>query len=158
MHSCWSGDDDLNSEKINNWLTLLANFGVVIGLALLVYELGQAQKLAETDAAVRRFDQMQVAQVEMATSDLLAEIRVKALSEGVESLTLVERYRLGQWESSVRLRMRSQYIEYVHGYLDQETAEGIVAAAVNRLPFWEQLGFELGNSEFDSAIKKSAGR
>ncbi len=31
----------MDSEKLNNWLRLLANFGVVIGLALLIYELRQ---------------------------------------------------------------------------------------------------------------------
>jgi len=101
---------------------------------------------------------MQVAQVEMATSEFLAAIRVKALSEGVESLTSVELYKLRQWESAVRLRMRSQYIEYLRGYLDQDTADGIVEAAVYFLPYWEELGYELGNSEFHQAIKKASDR
>ena len=148
----------MNAEKLNRWLTLLANIGVVIGLALLIYEVRQSQNLAETEAAVRRLDQMQVAQVEMATSEFLSAIRVKALSEGVESLTPTELYKLRQWENSVRLRMRSQYIEYVRGYLDQDTANGIVEAAVNWLPYWEELGYELGDREFDQAIKEAAGR
>jgi len=101
---------------------------------------------------------MQVAQVEMATSEFLAAIRVKARSEGVESLTSVELYKLRQWESAVRLRMRSQYIEYVRGYLDQDTADGIIEAAVYFLPYWEELGYELDDSEFNQAIKKAAGR
>jgi len=148
----------LNSEKLNRWLTLLANIGVVIGLALLIYEFRQSQNLAETEAAVRRLDQMQLAQVEIATSELLAAIRVKALSEGVESLTSVELYKLRRWENSVRLRMRSQYIEYVRGYLDQDTANRVVVAAVNWLPYWEELGYELGDNDFEQAIKKAAGR
>ena len=148
----------MNSEKLNRWLTLLANIGVVIGLALLIYEVRQSQNLAETEAEVRRLDQMQVAQVEIATSELLAAIRVKALSEGVESLTSVELYKLRQWENSVRLRMRSQYIEYVRGYLDQDTANRIMAAAVRFLPYWEELGYEIGDNDFDQAIKEAAGR
>jgi hypothetical protein len=148
----------LNSEKLTSWLTLLANIGVVIGLALLIFELRQSQNLAETEAAVRRLDQMQVAQVEMATSEFLAAIRVKALSEGVESLTPTELYKLRQWENSVRLRMRSQYIEYVRGYLDQDTANGIVVAAVSWLAYWEELGYKLGDNDFEQAIKKAAGR
>ncbi len=101
---------------------------------------------------------MQVAQVEMATSEFLAAIRVKARSDGVESLTPVEFYKLRQWESSVRLRMRSQYIEHVRGYLDQDTADGMLETAVYFLPYWEELGYELGDSEFDQAIKEAAGR
>ena len=137
---------------------MLANVGVVIGLALLIYELRESQYLAETEAAVRRLDQMQVAQVEMATSEFLAAIRVKARSDGVESLTPVEFYKLRKWESSVRLRMRSQYIEHVRGYLDQDTADGMLETAVYFLPYWEELGYELGDSEFDQAIKEAAGR
>jgi hypothetical protein len=148
----------LNSDKLNNWLTLLANVGVVIGLALLIYELRQSQDLAETNAAVRRYDQIQLAQVAMATSESLAAIKVKALSDGVESLTAVELYRLQRWENSVRLRMRGNYTEYVRGYLDQDTANGFVEVAVNLLPYWEELGFDLGNNEFDQAIRKAAGR
>lgn len=148
----------MNSENLNKWLTLLANIGVVIGLALLIYEVRQSQNLAETEAAVRRLDQMQVAQVEIATSELLAAIRVKARSEGVESLTSVELYKLRMWESSVRLRMRSQYVEYVRGYLDQDTANSFVESAAKWLPYWEELGYELGATEFDQAIKEAAGR
>jgi hypothetical protein len=148
----------LNSDKLNKWLTLLANVGVVIGLALLIYELRQSQYLAETNASVRRFDQIQLAQVELALSESLAAIRVKALSEGVESLTAVEVYRLQVWENGTRLRMRGQYTEYVRGYLEQDTASGIVEAAVDLLPYWEALGYDLGNNDFEQAIRKAAGR
>jgi hypothetical protein len=145
-------------RKLSNWLTLLANIGVVIGLALLIYELRESQNLAETDAAVRRLDQIQLAQLEMAVSESLPKIRVKALSEGVESLTAVELYRLQLWENAVRLRMRSQYTEYARGYLDHDTAELIVETASGFLPYWEELGYELGEREFEQAIRKAAGR
>ena len=148
----------MNSEKLSSWLTLLANIGVVIGLALLIFELRQSQYLAETDAAVRRLDQIQIAQMEMALSESLAAIKVKALSEGVESLTAVEFYKLQSWEVGVRVRMRSQYTEYVRGYLDHGTAERVVKSASGFLPYWEKLGYELDYSEFGRAIRKEAGR
>jgi len=148
----------LNSEKINNWLTLVANFGVVIGLALLIFDLRESQNLAETEAAVRRLDQIQIALLEAATSEFLVPIRVKARSEGVESLTDIELQRLQLWENTVRLRMRSQYIEYVRGYLDQDTANGVIKSAVAMLPYWEELGYELGDNEFEKAMREAAGR
>ena len=76
--------------KLNYWLTLAANVGVAVGLALLVDELRESQNLAETDAAVRRLHQMQEAWVEMAVSESLPAIRVKALTEGVDTLDAVE--------------------------------------------------------------------
>ena len=148
----------MNWENFNRWLTLITNAGVMIGLALLVVELRQSQHLAETDASIRRFEQMQTAQVVMATSESLAEIRMKAELEGPQSLTPAELYRLRRWENSVRLRMQSQYYQYARGYLDKETADMIVAGAVANLAYWEGLGYELGNSEFEQAVRKASGR
>lgn len=54
--------------------------------------------------------------------------------------------------------MRGQYTEYVRGNLDHDTAESIVEAASDLLPYWEKLGYELGDSEFEQAIKKAAGQ
>ena len=146
----------MNSEKVNSWLGLLANIGVVIGLALLVFELRESQQLAETEAYVGRLNQMQIARLEYAMNEYLIPIKVKALTDGVQSLTPVELTRLQEWEQSVKLRMTSQYIQYLQGYIDQNTADAIVFEAAKFLPFWEELGFELGNSEFDQAIEKAA--
>ena len=148
----------MNSDKLNSRLALLANFGVVIGLLLLAYELREAQNFAETQAAVQRFDQMQLAQTEMAMSESLGRIRVQAKSDGVHSLTPEEFYRLQRWEQSVALRMRSQYVQYVRGYLDEVTAEGFVRSAAAQLPYWEDLGLTLGNDEFGQAVARAAGR
>jgi hypothetical protein len=148
----------MDSEKLNSRLAILANFGVVVGLFLLAYELRQAQHFAETEAAVRRLNQMQEAQAAMAMSESLPEIRVRALSDGIHTLTPEELYRLQRWENSVRLRMRSQYIQYTRGYLDEEMASDIVKAAVYWLPYWEEVGYELGDDEFELAIRRAAGR
>ena len=148
----------MNSDQANKWLTLFANFGVVIGLALLIYELRLSQNLAETEASVRRLDQMQMAQVVMATDEIIVPLREKAIAEGVESLSLIELRRLQAWEYAVRARMRSQYIEYVNGFLDKETAEIIVRDAAPVLPYWEGLGYELENSAFENAVRVAAGR
>ena len=152
------GQNNLNSEKLNAGLTLIANIGVVIGLALLFYELRESQNLAETDAAVRRLNQMQEAWVEMAVSESLPAIRVKARTDGVQTLNQVELYRLRTWEDAVRVRMASQYIEFLRGYLDEATAKGIVRSAVFLLPYWNELGIELGDGEFAEAIREEAGR
>lgn len=149
---------ELNSDKLNNWLTLLANFGVVIGLAVLIYELRLSQNLAETEASVRRLDQMQIAQVELATNELIIPIREKAIAEGAQSLSLIELRRLQAWEEAVRHRMRSQYIEYVRGFLDKKTTDSIIRDAATFLPYWESVGYELGDTEFEQAIREAADR
>jgi hypothetical protein len=148
----------MRSDKLNNWLTLLANFGVVIGLALLIYEMRVTQHLAETEASVRRLNQMQEAQADFAMSESLPQIVVRARSGGLQSLPTDERERLRSWETSVSLRMQSQYIQYVRGYLDQKTADRIVDAAVSRLALWDELDIYLGNSEFEQAIRQAPGQ
>ena len=148
----------MKSKIISDWLTLVANFGVVLGLLLLVFELRESQNMAETEAAVRRLSQIQEAFVEMAVSETLPAIKVKAMTEGVQSLTDVELYRLQRWEISVRHRMRSQYIEFSRGYLDKATAEGMLNAAAEMVPYWEELGYELGDNPFEQAIKVAAER
>lgn len=148
----------MNSEKLNTWLTLFANFGVLIGIALLVYELRQTQHLSETESAVRRFEQMQIAHTEMALSESLAGIRVRALSQGVDSLDPVERYRLRMWEQSVQLRMASQYVMYERGYLDEATAQGFISGAAGFLPYWEELGVTFRYTPFRNAVREAAER
>ena len=51
--------------------------------------------------------------------------------------------------------MRSQYIQYIRGYLDADTANGIVDAAIANLPYWQDLGYELGDNEFEQAIRQA---
>ena len=53
--------------------------------------------------------------------------------------------------------MISQYIQYTRGYLDEETAERIVRVAAANLPFWEDLGVVLVDSEFSEAVLRAAG-
>ena len=54
--------------------------------------------------------------------------------------------------------MNSQYIEYQRGYLDPESAEAMLNAAASRLPFWEELGVNLGSTEFEQAVRRVAGK
>ena len=148
----------MDSGKLNKWLTLLANFGIVIGLVVLILELRQTQHIVETQAAVERQDQMQEAQVSFAVSESLALIQSKANSDGIESLSEDEILRLQAWEWSVRHRMRGQYVQFVRGYLDKATADRIVQAAADRLPVWDELGVLLFDDDFGRAVNKAAGR
>ena len=54
--------------------------------------------------------------------------------------------------------MLSQYIEFPRGYLDEDTAKGIVRSAGHFLPYWGELGVELADSEFNKAIREEIGR
>ena len=51
----------MNTEKVNQWLALLANFGVLAGLLLLIYEIRQNTELTRAQIAMER----STSQVEM---------------------------------------------------------------------------------------------
>jgi hypothetical protein len=139
---------------------LVANLGVLIGIALLIFELRQAQHLAETDSAVRRLENIQAAQVQLALSDTFPEIRVKAQVEGVESLTPAELSRVRAWELAVINRLQSYFVQYERGYLDESTAQGFIEFAAGKLDYWEELGV-LGDAfegQFASAVLEAAER
>lgn len=101
---------------------------------------------------------MNIAQIELATNELIIPIRERTIAEGAQSLSLIELRRLQSWEVAVRHRMRSQYIEYVRGFLDKKTADSIIRDAATFLPYWEDVGCELGDTEFERAIREAAGR
>ncbi len=50
----------MNSERLNTWLTLLANFGVIVGLGVLIYE-------------VRQNNELTLAEIEQSRSEALLE-------------------------------------------------------------------------------------
>lgn len=124
-----------------DWLTIIANFGVVAGLVLVAYEVNQANLQAEAAATQARRMEIQVARAKMALSPDLSEIYVKASTSGVDALTAVERFRLTQWERGKRTRMLGQIEQYRRGFLDRESVENTVRA-YTRLEngLWSDLG------------------
>jgi len=133
----------MGSDKLNKWLSLLANLGVVAGLAILIVEINQTNNLAEAEAAQRRSDQIMQAKKEYALSEYIPEITTKYQENGIDALTAVEVSRLKSWESARRIRMSAQYRQYLMGYLDQETAERTVQdAALSFADIWDDIGLE----------------
>ena len=144
-----------------DWLGLIANLGVVVGLVLLAYELNQSNKLTETQAYLERIDQMQQTSADFSQSDYLPEIYSKiggnkfhgdAIAE-VESLSEIERSRLLSWERGVMQRMSGHYYRYLQGYLDRETGEKVLSDARTRLARWNALGIEIEPQEFRVAVE-----
>ncbi len=143
----------MNSGKLIERITLIANIGVVVGLGILIYEVNLSTKLAVVGAHTGRLSQMEQAHTQFAISDYLPRISVKLQSDGIDSLTPEEFERFRYCESSVKLRMASQYFLYQQGLLDQETADQIVAAAAARYKFWQELDVTSIPGDFESAVE-----
>jgi len=146
----------MDSRQLNERLSLFANLGVVAGLAILILEINSANKLAETQAVALRLEQMQQAQLSFAESDYLPQIRLKAVSGGVQSLSELEQSRLRRWETSVALRMESHYFHYEQGYLDEETGAVILSSAASKVKIWKDLDVELLNQRFKRLVEEAA--
>jgi hypothetical protein len=146
----------LKKLSLGQTITILANTGVIAGIAFLTIEINQANKLAETQAHVFRLDQMQEASVTTAESEYLPEIELKVRSEGVQSLSPSEHYRLQNWEASVVSRMQGHYYQYQQGYLNKETGDQILSAAASSLELWNQLGVVIVDQEFRRLVEAAA--
>ena len=145
-----------------DWLTLIANLGVIAGLMILTYELHQANKLSETQAYLERLDQMQQVAADFSQSDYLPGVYTKIGGDqftsdaigSIESLTDIERSRVFSWERGIMLRMSAHYYQYLQGYLDQQTGDKILTDARENLPRWNALGIEIEGQEFRKAVEK----
>jgi tetrahydromethanopterin S-methyltransferase subunit G len=155
---------EVDQRTARDWAALAANFGVVIGLVLLTYEVHQANKLAETEAYIDRLDQMQESADEFGESQYLPQIYEKlggddgiygtGYVENLDTLTAIERYRLVSRERGVMLRMSGHYFQSLQGYIDESTGQEVLRDAKRRLYLWKTLGIEIEGHAFKEALEE----
>jgi len=91
---------DLDSERLNRWVSLGANVGVLVGIFLLAIELQQNNQLLEDEARRARAASAQETWTILAENGELAELFTKDINR--ESLSQVESLRLmGMWLRSL---------------------------------------------------------
>ena len=152
------------TDRLNRWLTLIANFGVVIGLFLLIAELNHASKLAEVDAYQTRVKDIQELGLELALSDSLAGILSKADSEGIESLSASEFIRAQAWYSTIMRGMQGQYYQYLNGFLDRASVDRTLRDIADdvyrnweRFDLLDEIEIQEWRTEIDQALLNANG-
>lgn len=148
----------LDSDRVNRWLTLGANFGVLIGLLFLVFELKQANDLAEASAYRARGEEIQSALQAIALSPDLAAIEIKAQNQGVAELSDIEVRRYQRWVEAALFRMQNQFNDYRHGYLDDDSYNAMLRTATSQYPRWIELGIPIDDHEFRQAVEAEMDR
>ena len=107
----------MDTEKLNTWLTFLANVGVLAGIILLVYELNQNRQLMR--AEIR--NDLSTTAVNflhsLAENPGLAEVILKA-NEGQE-LSPVEAYQVGSRSESVFRFWENSHYQFRQGLYDE---------------------------------------
>lgn len=127
--------------KLNQWLTLLANVGVVVGLIAVVIELRHSSQVAEVAAYQTRIAEIQGINLELALSSDLATVLEKFDVEGVEALAPAERRRVRAWYQVILRQMQGQYYQYQSGFLERAVINTTLRDIANGIyRSWEQLG------------------
>jgi hypothetical protein len=124
-------EKDLDSVRLNHWLSLGANFGVLIGIILLIVELGQARDMMRSQV------RQQIAQDEAnwllttAANHQLADVTMQAAMgeelNGADSL---------QYRSRLAAYFRLQ--ENIHFQATQGLFDDVEFAGIKRQ--WRQFG------------------
>ena len=132
----------MDSAKLSDWLTVLANLGIVAGLVIVYLELDHANRLAEANAHQFREAEITKAQIDYALSDYMPEIVIKARESGFDSLTAVESSRYLMWESARRQRLVGAYRQYQMGFIDRQTIDLNFRAITSNgwAVIWDELG------------------
>jgi hypothetical protein len=138
----------VDSDKINRWLTLGANIGVLIGIVLLLIELDQNSDLLRAQIHQARSDTHVGHRLNDVESVTLAAIRMKLQANGyprntasIDALTPEELFRFKDYKAARHTDLDNLHYQYQQGYLDEEYYRYRVVCAIRRNePYWQKLG------------------
>jgi hypothetical protein len=119
----------LDYEKLNSWLAVLANLGVLIGIFFLAIELRQNNELMEAEARFNRVSASAEAYNIQCTNGELAEIHVKVNKS--QPLTDVELYRFESSLMRFLINMEWIFREMPEDSTDRKYAERRLASALS---------------------------
>ena len=128
----------MDSDKINRWLTLGANLGVLVGIILILIELNQNAELMRAQMTQARSDAVVASYRDQQHSPYWAQIRAKrrgakSAQEWIESLTPEEYERVFYHHLAEYHSIRTQYVQYHAGYLDESIWNSSTRGQIIRL-------------------------
>ena len=134
----WAGGVKMDSEKVNRWLTLGANLGVLGGIILILMGLNQNADLMKAQMTQARADNILEYYRERQHSDHWPKIAAKrrsaaSIEEYVSSLTPEEYERARYGLLSQIHDIRTQFVQYKAGYLDERIWETSTKGQIVRL-------------------------
>jgi hypothetical protein len=147
----------MDSDKINRWLTLGANLGVVVGIAFLVVEIRQNTTALEAGAYQARSDALQDLSMRVAESEVLATMQANMTvrsedcgdferncelfnDEYFENLSPTEYQQYKRYLLANLFRMDTLRFQYELGLLTSEyDDQSIIGLIEYYLPLWERF-------------------
>jgi hypothetical protein len=171
----------VTSDQLSKWLTLLANIGVLAGLAILILEIRQNNEIAMAQIEQSRSESLTQWRRERVTNDHIAPliVRMRALSSEytdkfgravrpadnqrrtayvLDKLEdPVDRYRAESWIMASYYDFETIYFQYRRGLVSQDYWEGrIVPAILDDAPEWNAVRdgrAHLGRKEFSDDVE-----
>jgi len=147
----------MDTEKLNRWLTLAANFGVLIGLILLVYEVRQNSDLMRAQISMERANTNMQILADFANGGELIPIDVK-LEQEVEgfpkalgwsdNMNAEERRRYEFWMFVRLVELNNDWFQCTVGLVSAETCRREVRSSMRHsLHRFHELGISFTRSE-----------
>lgn len=151
----------MNADKANRWLTLVANVGVLIGLALLIFELRQNQELTRAQIHQERASTWVSDRFDRADTEYVAPALTKFYEAGypdnldaLEELTPVEQFRVRDILDGFLGDYDNLHYQYQQGFLDEEFYHSRIANSIRNLaPYWRRYNMQ-GTPRFEKEIDR----
>lgn len=105
-----------NREKINQWLTLAANLGVLLGIFILIYEIQQNTKAIQSEVRTALFTG---AQEELWKNMEYPDVTLN-FSQTDRELSDEEKIRFDAWMTAAMRAREFAWLEYTSGNLEED--------------------------------------
>ena len=143
-------------EKLNQWLTLIANLGVLLGIAFLAYEIRQNTDAIQSQTRATIFSG---AQEELWKNMEFPDV-TKNLGPRNQDLTADEKIRLDAWLTAAMRAREFAWLEYTNGNLDEEEWMAdeevirIILGSERTRSWWTEIASPAFQAEFVSVVDR----
>ena len=156
----------MDIEKANHWLTLITNVGVLIGIALLVFELNQNSNLMRAEMHAVRAEAKASRQIDQANSGEMIRIMYQAYAAGfpqdpagLETLSGVDQFRFATFVTGLNEVVQNWHYQCQEGLLDEEICAAGYESQVRGLVSLSHglgVGFTTNRPSFIADVRRIA--
>ncbi len=134
-------------ERLNQWMMLVANIGVVAGIFFLGFEIQRTRDAINAQTYQTRAEGSRQQMMAIADSQFLAPLLSNLAGRGgfpvvsAEELTDEEKHRLRSFGQAMRIALDSQHYQYEHGFLDEAYYQSTFVPVIQGMaPLWTAVG------------------
>ena len=119
----------MNLDRVNNWLSLVANLGVLLGLIVLVLELQQNTNLSKSDAYRETIQEIADWRETFASNPALNNCYEKYQEGGYDSVRNTECRSIGWMINNIFGIYETAYFDNQYGFIGEAEWSRLVGAA-----------------------------